>query len=84
MHVKGQDSWERLRWGGGFFRLLPTESLTASTLSGHLAVRYGIFGLLVDSIRDLKFVCSTINLAFLGIIVKLNFAGTVFNDFVTK
>ena len=31
-------SWERLR--REFFRLLPTESLTASTLSGHLAVSF--------------------------------------------
>ena len=31
-------SWERLRVD--FFGLLPTESLTASTLSGHLAVNF--------------------------------------------
>ena len=31
-------SWERLR--SGFFGLLPTESITASTLSGHLTVNF--------------------------------------------
>ena len=71
-------SWEHLR--RDFFGLLPTESLTASTLSEHLAVNFlpdlRLFCLLFDFVyctRGLKFVYPTINLAFLGIIVKLNF-----------
>ena len=64
-------SWERLR--KDFFGLLPTESLTSSTLSGHLAVNF-----LPDQVAEavywscgLKLVYPMINLAFLGIIVKV-------------
>ena len=35
---KRLNSWERLR--RDFFELLPTESLTSSTLSGHLAIYF--------------------------------------------
>ena len=80
--------WERLR--RDFFKLLLTETLTASTLS-RLPAKSGIFCHLVDVVYwpcGLEFVYTTINLALLGIIVKLNFqqnfACTVLNDFVSK
>ena len=82
------NSWECLQ---DFFGLLLTESLTASTLSVHLPARSGIFGPLVKIVYwpfGLKFVYPMINLAFLGIIVKLNFQRnftcTVLNYFVSK
>ena len=44
-------SWERLQ--RGFFRLLPTESLTTSILSGHLAINF---------LPDLRFSASSLRL----------------------
>ena len=61
-----------------FFGLLPTESFMAYTLSGPLAVNFllrpGVFYLLVEVyywLRCFKFVYQTINLASLGITVKI-------------
>ena len=79
-------SWERPR--RNFFGLLPTESLTASTLSGYLAVDFlPDLGFSTFLMRlCMKFVYPTIDLAFLGIKLNFlrNFARTVFNDFVSK
>ena len=81
-------SWERLR--RDFFGLLPTESLIASTLLGHLAVNFlsdlGFSAFMLWLFTDIVY--PTINLAFHGIVVKLNFqqnfACTVLDDFVFK
>ena len=79
-------SWQHLR--RDFFGLLPTESLTASTLSGHLAINF---------LSDLEFSAFllrlftdpvTWNFCTQRIIDKLNFpqnfACTVLNGFVSK
>ena len=77
-----------------FIGLLPIDSLAASTLLGRLAVYFqpdlgfSAFLLIVYLPCGLKFVYLTIDLAFVGIIVKLNFlknfACTVLNDIVSK
>ena len=64
-------SWKRLR--RDFFELLPTESITTSKLSGHLAVNF---------LPDLGFSAFLLRLFTDSVAHFLwNFAGTVLNDF---
>ena len=73
---KRLSSWERLR--RDFFGHLLIESLTASKMSWHLAVNFmfdlGFSAFFVEVVFKpcrLKFVYPTINLAFLGIFIKV-------------
>ena len=87
-----RSSWEHLR--RDFFGLLPTEFLTASTLSEHLAVSFqpdlGFLPFYWGCLLTLWLEICVFNnkFGFSGVIIKLNllqnFACTVLNDFVSN
>ena len=91
VHVKDQVLWNVF---GGTFSVSFRQNLTPHihwTFCSQLPARSGIFCLFIGVVYwpcGLKFVYLTMNLAFLGIIVKLNllqnFTCWLLNDFVSK